>query len=211
MENYIHIIKNEKEIDNLEAFKVVHSLWTSKQNPATEAKIAFIPSKGFVIKMRCFEKNPLATFKNHMDMVCKDSAMEFFFCLPHFPKDDKDSFKPYDDCLYMNFEMNSFGALYSKYGFGRKGRIQLTDEERASCKPYAEVFDDFWEMNLLIPLTLIKKIYGIDGFEKGDRIWCNFYKISESSYIEHYMAFAPIDNPTPNFHLPRFFAPFIIE
>lgn len=210
MENHIHTINDKREIDSLKPFAVSNCLWTCKVTPVTEARIGFIPSEGFAVKMRCFEKNPLTRFKNHMDMVCMDSAMEFFLCLPHFEKDDRAAFKPYDDCLYMNFEMNSSGALYSKYGFGRKGRTALTSEERNLCSPCADVYDSFWDMTLFLPLSLIKKIYGIDNFKKGDRIWCNFYKISQEPSIEHYMAFSPIDSPSPNFHLPGFFAPFII-
>ena len=41
--------------------------------------------------------------------------------------------------------------------------------------------------------------------------YCNFYKIAQTPEIEHYASWSPIDNPTPNFHLPVFFAKAQIE
>ena len=43
------------------------------------------------------------------------------------------------------------------------------------------------------------------------QFYCNFYKIAQTPEIEHYASWSPIDNPTPNFHLPVFFAKAQIE
>ncbi len=87
--------------------------------------------------------------------------------------------------MYINFEMNSAGALYAAYGKGRKGRSHFSDEVYESVLPEVYKAEDCWGIKLLIPETLIKELGKVD-IENGDVFYCNFYKISETPAIEHY-------------------------
>ena len=71
----------------------------------------------------------------------------------------------------------------------------------------ASLCGDFWKVHFRLPLSLLKKIYGITGFQPEDCFSCNFYKISEDPDIEHYSAFSPVLTTTPDFHRPEYFAP----
>lgn len=111
---------------------------------------------------------------------------------------------------YMNFEMNANSALLSGFGVkpNRKRIRDLTDL-RASCD--VRIDENSWNAVLKVPMELICDIYNIKPLGKGDSFTCNFYKICEDPSIEHYASFSPINNPTPNFHLPQFFAKAIIK
>jgi hypothetical protein len=39
----------------------------------------------------------------------------------------------------------------------------------------------------------------------GTRSKANFYKCGDETEFEHYGAWSPVDLPTPDFHVPRFF------
>lgn len=202
----IQKIESKEEISLCKEFRVDNSLWTCKKAPKTVGRMGYIEGKGLFIQMTCYEQNPLRRYKEDMSPVCRDSAMEAFFAFPHKDKDNKENFTPYNDCMYMNFEMNANGAMYAKYGWGRKGRTALLQQEIKNCACQATINDGYWTVSFILNNDLIKKVYKIQDIEELDGFWCNFYKISEDETIEHYMAFSPIENETPNFHLPQFFA-----
>jgi hypothetical protein len=113
--------------------------------------------------------------------------------------------------MYLNFEVNANGAMYAKYGFGRQGRVFLSDEVYKETGVNSVIEKDHWTMSLLIPEKFLKEVcdYLPDG--SGKEIYCNFYKISEDPAVEHYISFSPIDSEKPNFHLPVFFAKAEVE
>ena len=138
-------------------------------------------------------------------MVCKDSAVEVFLAFAEKGK------KLTNNDMYLNFEVNANGAMYAKYGFGRQGRVFLSDEIYKETGVNSVIEKDHWTMSLLIPEKFLKEVcdYLPDG--SGKEIYCNFYKISEDPAVEHYISFSPIDSEKPNFHLPVFFAKAEVE
>jgi hypothetical protein len=170
--------------------------------------MAYIPGEGLFVSMSSDEPDPLRTMTNHMDMVCRDSAMEAFFA---FPDISASLTEPDNDGLYFNFEVNANGAMYAKTGRGRKGREPLLPEEMAATGVRAWLRPGGWATEFLVPMSLIARLAGIGEFRPGDFFFCNFYKISENPEIEHYLAFSPIGSEKPNFHLPRFFARAVVQ
>ncbi|MDR1515590.1 MAG: carbohydrate-binding family 9-like protein [Synergistaceae bacterium] len=201
------VIESKETLDKCPIFHVDNVLWGSKTAPATTGRMGYIRGLGLFVRMTVNEPNPLRTMTEHMDMVCRDSAVEAFFA---FPGDNdpyfNDDFRPDDNGLYFNFEINANGAMYAKTGRGRKGRSPLLPDEMEATGVTARLFTGGWEAEFLVPLSLLRRLVRVEDYEPGDVFFCNFYKISENPEIEHYLAFAPITTETPNFHLPRFFA-----
>lgn len=209
MDYSVKIIKSPQELLSCHRFEVDNFQWTCHRRPKTFGYMGYIPGQGLLVRMTCIETEPLCRMKHHRDMVCQDSAMEVFVALPDTPPAVGQT--PKDSDLYFNYEVNSAGAMYAKYGHGRQGRIFLTDAEYAQANVRAQVEQDRWSMEVLISQELITRLSGIQAFKPGDMFYCNFYKISQSPEIEHYGSYAPLDSETPNFHLPHCFARAIVE
>ncbi len=204
------ILKKE-DIYTCPLFHVNNVQWNSKHSPLTVGCMGYVPGEGLFVFMKCHEQNPLQTVTRHMGRVCEDSAMEAFFAFPDKPVTEEEAFIPDDNGLYCNFEINANGAMYAKTGRGRQGRAQLTEEEFEATGVRATILPDSWEIMFLVPLTLLSRVANKDVFSPGDVFFCNFYKISETPEIEHYLSFSPIEAEKPNFHLPRFFAKAVIR
>jgi hypothetical protein len=196
------IISAKEELSLCPVFEVGHFLWNCRRRPETYGRMGYLKGQGLFLQMTSLESDPLRELKNHRDMVCKDSAVEAFFSFS--PE------QPDENSLYFNFEINANGAMYAKYGHGRKDRQFLTEAEYALTGVRAAVEADRWTAELLVPQQVLERVCGISGFGAGDVFFCNFYKISEDPGIEHYAAYSPIQSAAPNFHLPQFFAKAVV-
>ncbi len=155
--------------------------------------------------MICEEKNPKRECKNHKEMVCKDSAVEVFMAFT----EENETLS--NDSMYINFEINANGAMYAKYGKGRKNRVFITEEEYNLAGITTNIEEKKWDMEVMIPESFLNRICDFEKIKKGKVFYCNFYKIAEDEMIEHYGSFSPIDSERPNFHLPVFFAEAMVE
>ena len=131
--------------------------------------------------------------------VWTDSCVEFFF-------------RPDLQGSYYNIECNCIGKILVACGPEREGREVAPDEvfegiERwadIGDRPFDERFaDTSWETALVIPFTTffhhdIKTL-------SGKVCTANFFKCGGSGEYEHYLSWAPIDVPTPDYHRPDFF------
>ncbi|MBQ7840208.1 MAG: carbohydrate-binding family 9-like protein [Lachnospiraceae bacterium] len=197
MEYQVKRIKSKAEIGQCALFCVDHFMWDRVMEPKTYGRMGYIEGKGFYVEMTCEEENPKRTFTDYMDMVCKDSAMEVFLAFP------EEGEVLTNDVMYINFEINSNAALYAKCGKGRKDRLKMPESylEIADCKAVVE--EKQWSVSFTIPEAFLKKECGIKDL---GHFYCNFYKIAESPEVLHFASYSPIENETPNFHLPVFFA-----
>lgn len=200
MEYKIHSISLADEIDSCPVFYVNQYNWGGSYRPVTYGRLAFLPGTGFLVKMVCEEKNPVRTYTEPNSPVHLDSAMEAFF--QFYPQE-----RP---ACYLNFEANANGALHAKYGDGRKNRLTFPKNLHEACNCRSRVFEDCWTLELTVPLSLISYVYGHSDFSAGSLITCNFYKIKESEGNTHFASFTRIDNETPDFHLPAYFAKAIL-
>lgn len=200
MEYKVKEINSAEEIGKCEEARMDNYMWTCRVKPAARVRMGYIREKGFLVEMVCEEENPKREYYNYMDPVCKDSAMEVFLAFPQ--KGESLT----NDAMYVNFEVNGNGALYAAYGKGRRNRAPMPEIYLEECGCRAEAEDKQWKVSLLIPETFLRRECGLEALDKTTEFYCNFYKISESPEIEHYAAFHSIDNETPNFHLPVYFA-----
>lgn len=198
-------IASKEEIGRCELFQIDHYMWDSKATPKAWGRMGYLTGEGFYVSMTCEEKDPLRTYSHYMDRVCNDSAMEIFLAFPA-PGEALSN-----DCMYLNFEANANGALYAKYGKGRKGRQPMPEAYLPACACSAKVEASSWTLSFTIPEAFLANECGVGVPDETTELYCNFYKISETPEIEHYGSFHPIISPTPNFHLPVCFEPCRIQ
>ena len=76
--------------------------------------------------------------------------------------------------------------------------------ESCGTRPFKELEGIFtWNILVVIPLSLIGVEYKGEPLEMR----ANFYKCASATSLPHYLSWAPIDTPAPDFHRPEFFAP----
>lgn len=196
----VKTINTIEQIKDCPVFQINHQMWTKKVSPKAYGQIAYLENYGIIIGMTAQESNPLRTHTKKDSPVYQDSALEAF--LDFAPQQPEKG--------YFNFEMNANGAMLSEFGVSKK-RKKLSGLTSFTADCSARIEENSWSVLLKIPLELINDFYGITSLQQGDMFACNFYKISEDPSIEHYISYSPIDNPTPNFHLPKYFATAIIE
>lgn len=198
-------ICEKSDIKKCENFVIDKYMWNSTQEPKTYGWLGYLENKGFFVKMVCEEQNPKRTKTEHRKRVCDDSAVEVFMSFV------EEGETLTNESMYINFEINSNGALFAKYGKGRKNRQFIAEDVVSETEIQADIKEDYWTVEFVIPESFLKKICDLEAIKSGKIFYCNFYKISEDPEIEHYGAYAPIGSETPNFHLPVFFAEAIVE
>jgi hypothetical protein len=134
--------------------------------------------------------------------VYKDSCVEFF--INPFPESTDE---------FFNIEFNALGVVL--IGIGKPGRgnkryffkeneINKIEVISSIKKPLTGYHGkDFWELYSKIPKSIFENSYSKEFTDKA----CigNFYKCGDETEFEHYGAWSEIINPTPNFHLAKYF------
>ncbi len=132
----------------------------------------------------------------------EDSCVEFFF-------------DPHGDGTYYNLECTCIGKLYLCRGEGRHGREFLPEAAYAAirrrCSLGTEPFGlreapTAWEVELDVPAT----VFGLETFS-GLHARGNFYKCGDRLPVPHYLTWAPITTPKPDFHRPEYFDTLIFK
>ncbi len=137
--------------------------------------------------------------------VSEDSCVEFFI-------------EPKAGEPYYNIEMNCIGTILAGHRRGRNDpdRTRLSSDElkrirrhaTVGTRPFEEIEGSFiWCMTTAIPLDLIGLKY--DGTPIETR--GNFYKCASATSQPHYLSWAPITSPEPDFHRPEFFGKIILD
>ena len=136
--------------------------------------------------------------------VYEEPAVEFFFSPdPDLP--DK----------YFNLEINCGGTPLMHYNdFSVKSELLLDPEdikkiEIAHSMP--QVVDPeiseltTWTLEYRLPIAMLEKYSKILHPEPGVEWRANFYKIAEQGSNIHFLTWSVVDNPVPDFHIPRYF------
>lgn len=172
--------------------EIAHFPWDDPANsykPEAWGQVAW-DDTGLTVRLFCRERNPRAVYTKPNDPVYKDSCLEFFV-------------KAEEGASYCNFELNAKAALLA--GRGEPGnRTRILEEGQAVFQARPLSLEDGWGVELRVPFQVL----GVG--ERADRsnpprLRCNFYKCGDDTSIPHYGCWSPIDNLTPQFHLPEFF------
>ena len=127
--------------------------------------------------------------------VWEDSCVEIFLAVPGREG-------------YFNFETNCIGTSLAAYRRSKTDADMFGPEQMEQIGTVAslphEVIDrkgegQEWSMLKIIPFSLL----GLS--EKPATLKGNFYKCGDCCEPMHFLSWAPIDLPQPNFHCPEFF------
>lgn len=127
--------------------------------------------------------------------VWEDSCVEIFLSVPG--KEE-----------YFNFEINCVGTSLAAYRRSKTDADMFSPEQMGQTGTVAslphEAIDrqsegQEWSLLKIIPFSLL----GLSG--KPEMLKGNFYKCGDKCAQPHFLSWAPIDLPEPNFHCPEFF------
>lgn len=162
------------------------------------------------IIFRVEDQYALAKAQNHHDPVYRDSCVEFFFT-PGLALGRS----------YFNLEMNCGGTMLFWWHpeDGEAVPISLDDcnqIEVAHSLPTAidvEIaLPVVWTLEYSLPFEIIRTYCPRAEPPAPRVVWkANFYKCADASSHPHWLTWAPVDHPTPNFHLPEYFGELIFE
>jgi len=147
------------------------------------------------------EKSSIARAKKHFDHVWEDSCCEMFI-----------SFN--DEGKYYNLETSCNGYQVFSYRTDRFDpedapmAVMNTIEVETSLEKggtFEERPKGEWSLDIKIPASAFWRS-GLSSFENV-RARGNFYKCGDNLSTAHYVSWAPIDIPAPDFHRPEFFKP----
>ena len=131
--------------------------------------------------------------------VWQDSCVEFFL-------------SPDDTGYYYNFEFNCIGTKLLGFRKERERFTHAPAEVMRSIPTFPTLGnspvelregDIRWNLEAVIPASALfrHEIADLTGMTAR----ANFYKCGDSLPTPHFLSWMPIDNPTPDFHLERFF------
>ena len=171
--------------------------------PKTEAKMLY-DEKYIYVLFNVEDRFVRAIRTDYNSSVCLDSCVEFFFT----PCEDISS-------GYFNIEMNCIGTMLFNHQIRRGGNpkvIEISDAEKimrfTSLHGVIEpeiVKPTSWTLQYSVPFDILEKYARINKPVPGI-IWrANFYKCADETSHPHWLTWAPVKYPAPNFHLPEFF------
>ena len=171
--------------------------------PDTRVKLAWDDSAIYVI-FRVKDKFVRSVHRNHQDPVYRDSCVEFFF----IPGEET-------GMGYFNLEMNCGGTmLFHHQTAPRTGSVSIRNEQieqvmvAATLPPIIDPEieqDTTWVVEYRIPFSILGEYHDFEIPEKGMRWRANFYKCGDDTSHPHWLTWAPVDLPNPDFHQPEYF------
>lgn len=171
--------------------------------PKTEVKVAY-DATALYVKFRVEDRYVRAVAEAHQDSVCLDSCVEFFFT----PGSDVSK-------GYFNFEMNCGGTfLFHFQKVPRKDSIPIPLEtcKRLSCSHSMPRIVDpeiqepvIWTVEYAIPIALLQNYCDVVAPSANVEWRGNFYKCGDKTSHPHWLTWAPVEAPQPDFHKPLSF------
>ncbi|WP_319549161.1 carbohydrate-binding family 9-like protein [Desulfogranum marinum] len=171
--------------------------------PGVEVKVAY-DSMAIYLLFRVEDRYVRAVARSHQDDVYKDSCVEFFFT----PGPDVSQ-------GYFNIEMNCGGTMLFHFqkAPGKKRIIMPVNEcnqiavAHSLPKRVDPEIKNFvvWTVAYRVPLVLLKKYCDVVKPATQSFWRVNFYKCADNTSHPHWLTWAPVELPYPNFHHPSSF------
>ena len=174
-----------------------------KHRPETQIKMAYDTEAIYLI-FQVHDQHVRSIWQNYQEDVWQDSCVEFFFT----PNTEESG-------NYFNLETNCGGtALFAFQTGPRQGEIRIPENEFGQIKlahSMPKVVNPeingstIWTIEYRLPWSMLEKYCAVEPPTPGV-IWkANFYKIADETSHPHYLTWAPVEVPEPDFHLPKFF------
>lgn len=174
-----------------------------EHRPKTEVKLAYDADALYAI-FRVEDRYVRAVAPRRQSAVCRDSCVEFFF-----------SPSPDASAGYFNLEMNCGGTLLFRFQRrpgkgvtaippGACRRIEIAHSLPRIVRPERQA-PTTWTVEYRLPFELLRGYCPAIMPAPGVTWRANFYKCADRSSHPHWLTWAPVAFPRPNFHLPAFF------
>lgn len=153
--------------------------------------------EAFLLHFKVKESAVRARYTEDNDAVWTDSCVEFFVQFD-------------GDSQYYNVESNCIGTVKLAVGPDRHERVNAPDQAMKLIKRWSslgtEAFETRegeceWEYAMILPFAAFFK-HQITDIQA---IKCNLYKCGDELPTVHFLSWAAIDTPNPDFHRPEFF------
>ncbi len=171
--------------------------------PDTRVKLAY-DAHAIYLMFRVQDRYVRALARADQDRVYQDSCVEFFFT----PGPDP-------DLGYFNLEMNCGGTiLFHFQTLPRQNPVEISISDCARIlrdaslpkvvSPEIEA-PVLWFVSASIPFDLLSLYTAVTRPGPGKTWRANFYKCADKTSHPHWLTWAPVDLPAPDFHQPRAF------
>jgi hypothetical protein len=196
---YLESFPSSFNRDKVTPFLLKENVWSFNETcPVVQVSMAW-NSTSLLLKFKVEESEIRAVHDRNNEAVWEDSCVEFFLAFP-------------DNTGYYNFEFNCIGTCLLAYGTGRETRelapeslIEKIERHSSLGKiPFAnKPFSGSWELFVTIPPEALFR-NSIRAFHPS--LWkANFYKCGDKLSNPHFLSWARITSPVPDFHRPEFF------
>ncbi|MFA5292352.1 MAG: carbohydrate-binding family 9-like protein [Phycisphaerae bacterium] len=171
--------------------------------PKTQAKLLY-DEKNIYVFFRIEDQYVRAVAQKLHDPVCRDSCAEFFFTPGENISDG-----------YFNLEINCGGTMLMFHQTARnENKIQISEQNCKKIKIKTsmpkivepEIKEPItWTLHYTLPLEILESYAKVSKPAAGVKWRANFYKCADDSSHPHWLTWAKIDKPRPDFHRPDFF------
>lgn len=195
---------------NVPALSLAHHMGEKPAHmPVTEAKLRYDDQAIYVI-FRVQDQYVRAVADSYQGPVYRDSCVEFFFT-------------PGADITagYFNLEMNCGGQALFMHQLKRETEVTPVSADHFSEVTVAhslpEIIDPeiseptTWTVEYRLPFNVLANYTSLKAPEAGTVWRANFYKCADATSAPHWLTWAKVDFPRPNFHLPEFFGALVFE
>jgi len=196
---------NKEPWNKIKPLTLTHYMGEKPEHfPHSQAKVAYDDEAIYVI-FRVEDRYVRMVVQENQGPVSRDSCVEFFF-------------SPDSDPGYFNLEVNAGGTKLFHHQIEPRKSIQpdkesLEQVEVAHSMPKIvdpEIKDPVtWTVEYKIPFSVLKKYADVNVPQEGTVWTANFYKIGDDTSHPHWLTWSPVDNPKPDFHLPKYFGEII--
>ncbi|MFC4870536.1 carbohydrate-binding family 9-like protein [Negadavirga shengliensis] len=195
----------DKEIwKNVDAVELTHYMGDKPAfAPVTHAKLLYDQEYiyGIFRVQDRYVQSKVTEINGH---VSGDSCVEFFF------SPDVES-----PLTYFNLEINAGGTPLLHYVTEPRKTYRVLDPDQIRKIEIAHsmprevvpelVKDTVWTIEYKVPLAMLSQYGKVTIPAPGVKWKANFYKTGSRTGNPHYFTWNKVDNPKPDFHLPRFF------
>lgn len=189
----VYTVKTMERIDwsAVPAAELLHTGWLAENEVRAAAQVCRM-GEDLYVRLEAKEQPIRATVTSPIEPVCMDSCLEFF--LAPWAEDNR----------YFNFEFNPLGTLNLGFGGERASRVrQVVKNPEEVFRPRPFETEEGWGIEFRIPADFLR-IYNPKA-SLAEEFGGNFYKCGDLTEEPHYLAWAPLQSETPDYHRPQDF------
>ena len=183
--------------DGVPVLSVDKYLWMEPLSITANAQLCY-DDEAIFVHMWASEQNIRAEEQGPTAFPHWDSCLEFFF-----------SPDP-SDTRYFNFEFNPLACINAGFGYDRYQHTRLL-KPAEYFQATANRTDDGWEIFYQIPYEFIRQFFPAFSPVSGGQMRANFYKCGDKTAEPHHIAWNPVAQDIPDFHVPAFFGTLYFE